>query len=90
MSYHCLSRPQDSVSCQCQPLLVRARSVTVRLLTPVLRALTWDSSYSEGDSRRSSCAISPTQFAHFTFPISGNVLGPIHFPLDLIPSPLIL
>jgi len=42
------------------------------------KALTWASSYSEGDSPRchsyrSSCAIRPTQFAHFTFPISGTV-----------------
>jgi hypothetical protein len=51
------------------------------------RALTWASPYSEGDSRRSSCAIRPTQFAHFTFPISGTVFRPIHFSLDLVPSP---
>jgi len=44
-----------------------------RLVTSVLRALTWASPYSEGDSRRSSCALRPTQFAHFTFPSSGTV-----------------
>jgi hypothetical protein len=57
---------------------VRARSLIFRLVTPVLRALTWASPYSEGDSPRghsnmSSCAIRPTQFAHFTFPNSGTV-----------------
>jgi hypothetical protein len=49
-----------------------------RLVTPVLRALTWALPYSEGDSSRchsyrSSCTIRPTQLAHSTFPISGNV-----------------
>jgi len=59
-------------------LKFRARSMTFSLVTPVFRALTWDSPYSEGDSPRChshrwSCAIRPTHFARFTFPISGTV-----------------
>ncbi len=52
------------------------------LITPVLRVLAWASSYSEGDRRRSPCAIGPTQFARSTFPTSGTVFrAPSTFPL---------
>jgi hypothetical protein len=56
------------------------------LVTPVLRALTWVSSYLEGDRRGPSLAIKPTQFdAPYVSHFGNRLQGPFTFPLLSFP-----
>ena len=57
-----------------------------RLVTPVLRALTWDSSYSEETAIDRLAPSGPHSSCTLRFPFREPSRGPIHFPLDLIPS----
>jgi hypothetical protein len=57
---------------------VRARSLYIQARNTHSSGANLGFAYSEGNSprchsRRSSCAIRPTRFAHFTFPSSGTV-----------------
>ena len=67
-------------------------SCIFRLVTPVFRALTWDSPYSE-ETAPDVITIGrlppprPHSSRTLRFPFREPSSGPIHFPLDLIPSP---
>jgi len=69
---------------------VRARSLIFKPVTPVLRALTWVSPYSEETAVDRPAPSGPHSSCTLRFPFRELSSGPIHFPLDLIPSPAIL
>jgi hypothetical protein len=70
---------------------VRAGSLYIQLVTPVFRALTWDSPYSEETALDFTtidrfAPSGPHSSRTLRFPFREPPSGPIHFPLDLIPS----